>query len=172
MISGLERRNICAKLVIAPKQGDYAASRLLRLVSSRAPKCAAMSINCPWDDLGRCSRTHLRKRGSNAAVRRSPVCHVTSRYRAGSARQSSKYTKARKSTLPSCRRSPYCNSLLLNRALLHVFCWAVCKRAPRASAVLPRRHHTTVEGLWVYGDDPGDLGKLPLVRCSKEVAGV
>jgi len=106
MISGLERRNSCAKLVIAPKQGDYAASRLRRLVSSRAPTSSAMSILCPWTMFSNAC-PEARKQ-CNCEALTCVSCHkqVPLEVRGSPARKfahSSKYTK---STLPSCRTSP------------------------------------------------------------------
>jgi len=129
---------------------------------------------CPSTAHGRCSRTHVRKRGSDAAVRRSPVCHVTSRYKSWKCAAVVCESLHVLPNIPSrhCRVAANRDTpgiIGIVQSMLHVYRWAVCRCATRASAVLPRRHHTTVEGLCVSGGGPGylgSLGSLPLVRSN------
>ena len=140
-------------------------------VETRAPTSSAVS-------------TVVRKRGSNAAVRHSSVCHATSRYSALEVRGSHacRFGHSPKYCTPSipCRVAVYrpCpasrtkEEALLDLGGIHATRLSQGCLQMRASAPRLRRHHTTVEVLCASNGGPGYLGELPLVRSTSMLLAV
>lgn len=177
MISGLERRNSLRQGRHRPKQGDCAASRLLRLVSSRdssPPTSSAISILCPFATVSNYICPEARKQCSCEAL----IClSCHKQVQRGGERQSCAKVCTTLPNIPSrhcriavnrlCPASPAKDeALLLDFGRIHATRLSQGCVQMRASAPLPRRHHTTVKVLCASGGGPGYLGELPLVHST------